>query len=135
MTNQFFQEFLQQMKEKLSHFPGFGEKSPTLKPRLLLPEESGDSETIKKINEEELENKEVELQKAQIKWIKENVNFYPLKQTVVYHQGSAYDILMACRKYKIDYQESPRLFMVAVRWRIQYDDAAEMIQAVDMAQS
>lgn len=133
MTNQFFQEFFQQMKDKLSHFAGLGEKSPTMEPRRLLLEESGDSETIKKINEEE--EKEVELQKAQIKWIKENVNFYPLKQTVVYHQGSAYDILMACRKYKIDYQESPRLFMVAVRWRIRYDDAAEMIQAVDMAQT
>ena len=75
-----------------------------------------------------------EQQEAQIKWIRENVKFYPVWKTTVYHEGSAYDILLACQKYKLDFHTAPRLFTVAVKWRISYQDAAEMIHAVDSVQ-
>lgn len=78
--------------------------------------------------------KVAEQQEAQIKWILENVKFYPVWKTTVYHEGSAYDILVACQKYKLDYHTSPRIFTVAVKWRISYQDAAEMIHAVDSVQ-
>lgn len=74
-------------------------------------------------------------QAKQIQWIKDNVKFYPVSRTTVYHEGSAYDILMACDKYNLNYQEAPRLFKTAVRWNISYLDMAEMMSNVDKAQS
>ena len=41
---------------------------------------------------------------------------------------------MACEKYKLDYHESPRVYNVAFQWDIKYEDAAELIQFVDLAQ-
>ena len=78
---------------------------------------------------------DIEAQEKQIKWIKDNVKFYPMSRTTVYHEGSAYDILMACRQHKLDYQEAPRLFQGAVRWNISYLDMAEMMSNVEQAQT
>lgn len=64
-----------------------------------------------------------------------NVKFYPTSRTTVYHEGSAYDILMACRQHKLDYQEAPRLFLGAVQWNISYLDMAEMMSNVEQAQT
>ena len=78
---------------------------------------------------------DIEEQEKQIQWIKDNVKFYPVSRTTVYNQGSAYDILMACRQHKLNYQEAPRLFQGAVRWNISYLDMAEMMSNVDRAQT
>ena len=78
---------------------------------------------------------DIEVQEKQIQWIKDNVKFYPMSRTTVYHEGSAYDILMACRQHKLDYQEAPRLFQGAVRWNISYLDMAEMMSNVEQAQT
>ena len=69
-----------------------------------------------------------------IKWIQENVEFYPISKSIVYNKASAYDILMACNKFELEYQMAPRVFTVAVRWKISYEDAAEMIHAVESVQ-
>ena len=81
--------------------------------------------------------KEVSLaeQEKQIQWIKDNVKFYPVSRTTVYHEGSANDILKACHKYKLNYQEAPRVFQTAVRWNISYLDMAEMMSNFDRAQT
>ena len=70
-----------------------------------------------------------------IRWIQENVEFYPISKSIVYNKASAYDILMACNKFELEYQMAPRVFTVAVRWKISYEDAAEMIHAVESVQS
>ena len=78
---------------------------------------------------------DIEAQEKQIKWIKDNVKFYSISRTTVYHEGSAYDILMACRQYNLDYHDAPRLFQGAARWNIRYLDMAEMMSNVDKAQT
>ena len=74
-------------------------------------------------------------QAKQIQWIKDNVKFYPASRTTVYHEGSANDILKACHKYKLNYQEAPRVFQTAMRWNISYLDMAEMMSNFDRAQT
>ena len=78
---------------------------------------------------------DIKEQEKQIKWIKDNVKFYPMSRTTVYHERSAYDILMACHQHNLNYQEAPRLFKTAVRWNISYLDMAEMMSNVDRAQT
>ena len=70
-----------------------------------------------------------------IKWIQENVEFYPSSKCFIYNKESANDILVACKKFELDYHIAQRVFTVAVRWGISYQDAAEMIHAVESVQS
>ena len=78
---------------------------------------------------------DIEVQAEQIQWLLKNVGFYPYSVTTVYNEGSAYDILMACRQYNLNIQEAPRLFQGAVQWNISYLDMAEMMSNVDQAQT
>ena len=94
---------------------------------------------VKRESKRKEENKHtvpsMEQQEKQILWIRDNVKFYPVSHTTVYHRDSAYDIWQACQKYQLDYHIAQRIFTVAVRWNSSYLDAAEMIHHVDTAQS